>query len=107
MLSNRIHILVRCFFPKNPNQIFRVLQYAAACFKTPTNRPQKQVLQNASTIGACSLLLATAIEYHILTAVRIICEITVGLCPILRPPTHLGVWGGGGGWLVSHQGSRR
>ena len=31
-----------------------MLWHAAACFKTPTNRPQKQVLRHASTIGACS-----------------------------------------------------
>ena len=39
--------------PKNPNLIFTVLWHAAACFKTPTNRPQKQVLRHASTVRAC------------------------------------------------------
>ena len=36
------------FSPKNPNPIFSVLWHAAACFKTPTNRPPKQVLRHAA-----------------------------------------------------------
>ena len=30
-----------------------MLRHAAACFKTPANRPQKQVLRHASIVGAC------------------------------------------------------
>ena len=49
------------FSPKNPFPIFSVLRHAvqlcgmlqnphqhAACFKTPTNRPQKEVLRHAA-----------------------------------------------------------
>ena len=32
LLSNGIHILLQNFPPKSPNQIFSVLQHAAACF---------------------------------------------------------------------------
>ena len=36
------------FSRKSPNPIFSVLRHAAACFKTPTNSPQKQVLRHAA-----------------------------------------------------------
>ena len=34
-----------------------MMRHAAACLKSSTNRPPKQVLQHASTVGACSGIL--------------------------------------------------
>ena len=51
-----IHILVRSFFAKKPQPNF---QCAAACFKTPINRPQKQVLRHAAAPDPMSVKIKT------------------------------------------------
>ena len=56
------HHTMQHFLQRKQGANFSVLRHAAACFKTPTNRPPKQVLRHTSNVDACSCALSVLPE---------------------------------------------